>query len=387
MRGARTTTTTLLLLAAGCGGPTTVEAGEGMPRPDMIIACVDGVGMEHLTGGLPAFERMLEEGVVYTEAYATSPWAGEALAALVAGTVAPLPPQQGGAPDQDGPSDEDGEPEPRCPSLPEVLRHAGYRTAFVPAHPLHLSAVAERLGIDESLACFDTVLEVPGADDAAGARADDVARAASAWLGTQERPALVICCFADPAPPHHAYPELVDSLSGEYEGPVRAGLEHGELLRRAPSFTDADRTRLRALHASEVAAVERAFDRLAGLAVTRKARPPILALAGLRRPALGEGGRYGLLPSLEPDDLRVPVVIRFSTDIQDAPGPSGETDLPVSLVDLYPTLLDALGLPPRLDLDGRTVFPGALRPARPVLARTGRGIRGEVRLDVENRSR
>lgn len=375
MGGGRTFAAVLLTVAS-CGGPATVDAGEGMPRPDVVVACIDGVGPEHLEGALPAFTKMLEEGVVYTAAHAPSPWAGESLTALLRGVVAPLPPE---APVE---AAADTLPDPGPPSLAEVLRYSGYRTAFVPAHPLHLSAVLEHL--DDGTGRprgFDVVLEVPGADTSAGATAADVGRTATAWLRDQEGPALLVCCFADPSPPHHLHGDAADAgLDPAYAGAVSSGLPHSELLRRAPDFDESDRARLRALHRSEVAAVELAFDALAGTAVERRPRPPILAVAGLRRPALGADGRYGLVPSLEPETLRVPLLVRLSTDVAGAPGPAGATDTPVSLIDLYPTLLDALGLPARLDLEGRSVFPGASRPDRPIVARTARGIRGEVLL-------
>ena len=373
MAGGRTFAA-VLLTAAACGGPTTVEAGEGLPRPDVVLACIDGVGMEHLAGELPAFAKMADEGVVFTAAHAPSPWAGESLAALLTGVVAPLPPERGAR------SREAGRSEETSPSLAEVLRHSGYRTAFLPAHRLHLSAALERLDDGTGhLRGFDVVLEVPGAATDAGAVAGDVGRVAAAWLRAQEEPALLVCSFADPAPPHHLHGDAgAAGLDPAYAGPVTSGLSHSELLRQAPCFVEADRARLRALHGTEVAAVELAFDALAGVAVERRARQPILAIAGLRRPALGDGDRYGLLPSLRPEDLRVPLILRLSTDADGAPAPACVDDTPVSLVDLYPTLLDALGLPARLDLDGRSVFPGARAPERTIVARTGRGIRGEV---------
>lgn len=373
MAGGRTLAA-VLLTAAACGGPATIEAGEGLPRPDVVLACIDGVGMEHLAGELPAFAKMAREGVVFTSAHAPSPWAGESLAALLTGVVAPLPPAGGEG------AAEGGSTEEVPPSLAEVLGHSGYRTAFLPAHPLHLSAARERLDDGSGrLRGFDVVLEAPGAGTDAGATAGDVGRVAAAWLRVQEGPALLVCSFADPAPPHHLHGDAsAAGLDPAYAGPVTSGLSHSELLRQAPSFTDADRARLRALHRSEVAAVELAFDALAGVAVARRARPPILAVASLRRPALGENGRYGLLPSLEPADLRVPLLLRLSAGADGAQAPAGADDTPASLVDLYPTLLDALGLPARLDLDGRSVFPGARAPERTIVARTGRGIRGEV---------
>ena len=53
----------------------------------MVLACIDGVGMEHLAGELPAFAKMADEGVVTTAAHALS-WPREP-AALLTGVVAP----------------------------------------------------------------------------------------------------------------------------------------------------------------------------------------------------------------------------------------------------------------------------------------------------------
>ncbi|MEO0663603.1 MAG: hypothetical protein AAFZ87_18875, partial [Planctomycetota bacterium] len=204
-----------------------------------------------------------------------------------------------------------------------------------------------------------------------------VRRLAAEWAGSTPGPQLVVCTFADPAAPHDAYLDVgVDLLDdGSAARRVPAGLPHGELLRRAPSFGAEERARLAALHASEVAAVDRAFGRLAQSVIERRTVEPVLALASLRAPALGANGRYGLVPSLEPDALRVPVVVRFPGAFHGRARPAGESDGIVSLVDLGPTLVDALGLEPRLDLDGRSVFPGSnADPGRRILASTARAV-------------
>ena len=375
--------------AVSCG-PATSAAGraaqDDAPRPDVIIVAIDGLAWDQFgafgesLGETPAFDRLLGDGVAYTRAYATSPWAGETLTSVLSGDLPTAIPAGAGAAalDAEGPA---------APGLAEYLRHLGYRTAFAPSHPLHEPAawqVERRPGRSSAPVPppgFDERLVIEGQEDLTGAAASDVAVAAVRWLRQEPGPSLLVCTLADPRPPHHLFPGTVPAADLPYEGPVRSGLSHAELLRRAPEFGPDDRARLAELHASEVSVAELAFDHIAGAAITRRRTAPIVVLVGIRRPALGEDGRYGLLPSLAPKDLEVPLVIRFPAELDGTPGPSGRTGAAVSLADVTPTLLDALGLEPRLDIDGRSVFPGAKAPARPIAARTARARGGATLID------
>lgn len=385
--------------ALSCGpGPSAASRAvlDDAPRPDVIIVAVDGLSWEQFSlfgdalAETPAFDRLVEDGVAYTSAYATSPWAGESLTSVLSGDLPAAVPAGVAAATQASAS---APTDPPAPGLAEYLRHLGYRTAFAPSHPLHRPAVWAAAGAAASAGGedpagstgpppgFDELLSVVGQDELVGAAAHDVAAAAVKWLGAAAGPSLLVCTLSDPRPPHHLFPGHVPSADVPYDGPVRSGLSHAELLRRCPEFGPDDRARLAELHASEVAVAERAFDLIAGAAMNRRPTPPILVLVGLRRPALGESGRYGLLPSFRPADLVVPLVIRFPRDLDGSPGPSGRTSAPVSLYDVAPTLLDALGFEPRLDLEGRSVFPGAQAPSRPLAARTARALGGATLIE------
>ncbi len=375
-----------LVAAVNSCGPATSAAGrpalDDAPRPDVIIVAIDGLAWEQFgvfgaaLGDTPAFDRLVEDGVAYTRAYATSPWAGETLTSVLSGNLPAAIPASS-IEEQQAPG------EPALPGLAEYLRHLGYRTAFAPSHPLHVPTAWTRQsdGDDAPPAGFDECLEVEGQGDLVGAAAHDVAAAAVRWLQEEPGPSLLVCTLCDPRPPHHLFPGTVPAADVPYDGPVRSGLSHAELLRRSPEFGPDDRARLAELHASEVAISELAFDHIAGAAMLRRKTPPIVVLVGLRRPALGQEGRYGLLPSFAPQDLEVPLVIRFPDALDGAPGPAGQTSVPVSLTDVTPTLLDALGLEPRLDIHGRSVFPGAKAPARPIAARSARALGGATLID------
>jgi len=355
--------------------PAPASTQRAAPRPDVIVIAIDGLGPGDIGafGGIAAPTPVLDEiartSVVYSDAYAPSPWAAESLLAALTGCYRPAVLA-----------------EDRTPSLAEELDHLGYRSALIPAHERHRISQATFAGAGkgaklESIG-FGDVLLPDGFEDVAGARAEDVTALGVEWLGRSKQPSLLVAVFGDPRPPHHRHAGLVAAADAPYEGPVRAGMDHEDLLRLAPEFGPVDRARLVALHASEVAAADRAVGHLIEAARKRRGMSPVIVVVGLRAPALGRNGRYGLLPSLAPEDLRVPFMVQFpvARGTDSATPLQGEIDTPVSLVDLTPTLIDALGLDPRLDIDGRTIFPGASTPSRPLCASTTRGIRAAVLL-------
>ena len=389
----------LALLGAGCGSGADAHAGAGsleaVPRPDVLIVAVDGLSLGDIGifGGELAttagFDRLAKEGTVYVDGFSPSPWPDEALAALLTGRRAVQ---------LDG--------EPWTPSLAETLQHDGYRSVLVLGHEQHLPDLLQQAsspldsGLEGSAAAveasstkglkgqvpgFESTLLPLGASSVSGARGDEVADAALEWLGDASGPVLMVATFGDPRPPHHLYAGLVPAADVPYEGPMSAGLSHAELLRLQDQFTDDDRARLAELHSTEVAMVDTQFMRLAGAMVARRSTPPVLIVVGLRPAALGEGGRYGLVPSFNPSALQVPIMIRFPEPMASSPEDAavlaaalrGDIEVSAALTDVGPTLLDSLGFEPRYDIDGRSLFPGArLSGSREISGVTRRGVRG-----------
>lgn len=404
------------------GAPPRTRVADDPLRPDVIIVAIEGLGFSDIGafgGGYaetPAFDRLSEESVIYADTFAPSPWAGESLLALLTAKLPAVPPVSGetGAAAMAAVQARVGD-DALPPTLAEHLEHLGYRTAIAFAHERHADACSPAAGSPEARGAkrdsgaetdpngpvpsgFQAALSVAGQRTPDGARAEAVTSAALEWLAAADGPSLLVCSLADPRPPHYLYGGLVEAASAPYVGPVQSGMDHSELLRRAPEFTDGDRARLAEIHASEVALAEQAFDRIAGAATIRRGTAPILVLVGLRSPALGQreplfgvldegqsaeplpaqARRYGLIPSLSPDAIAVPLMIRFPSGPAGTERPTGLLRLPVSLLDVAPTLLDALGFKPRLDFDGRSVFPGAQVPDRDLIARTFRGIEGAL---------
>ncbi len=353
-----------VVMATG-SGPGQSRAAEPLPppRPDVIIVAIDGLGTEDIGAQrTPFLDGFRAESVVYRDAYAPSPWASEALRGLLTSQHRPAP------------RDSEG----WAPGIADELQRIGYRTALAPGHPRHALGAGDAAPVPTG---YREVLSPAGLDDPAGAEGSSVAAAALDWLERSERPALLVVTLADPRAPHHHYQGGADGPDPAYEGPVESGLAHDDLLRLGPSLDAVDLAQLAALHASEVAAADAFTRQLVEGARAHRGVAPVIVIAGLRRTALGEGGRYGLVPSMEPEDLRVPLWLHVPAPGATSPPLRGVVGAPVSLLDIGPTLLSALDLLPREGLDGSSVFPGSAIPERPIRAVTSRGICAAVGLD------
>jgi len=354
---------TVVMATRHGGGQSRAAEPTARPRPDVILVAVDGLGAEDVSSRrTPFLEGFKAESVVYRDAYAPSPWASEALRGLLTGQHRPV----------------DRRTEGWVPGIADELQRVGYRTALVPGHVRHALGAGEESAVPTGYA---EVLTVAGLEDPAGAEGSSVAAAALDWLGRSERPCLLVVTLADPRAPHHHYQGGSGGPDPSYEGPVESGLDHDDLLRLGPDLDAADRAQLAALHATEVAAADAFVHQLIEGARAHRDVAPVIVIAGLRRPALGEAGRFGLVPSMEPEDLRVPLWLHVPAAQAGTPALRGVVGAPVSLLDVGPTLLCALGLAPRAGLDGSSIYPGSAVPERPIRAVTSRGICAAVGFD------
>jgi len=335
---------------SGCGE----IAARERPRPPILIVALDGVpvrmtglgGPTDARSYTPVLDQLAQDGLVYTRCLAPEPWSDTSLALALGASVEAATGNAGqgvnGAPIE---------------PLAARLKRAGWRTAAVLAH--------EGVATEAVLQGFDEVRRL-GAGDEAGAVATDVVREALELFDrAPSPPPCVLVHFADPRPPHHRYRGLVAEADAPYAGPCVAGLPHAELLRLAPEFGPQDFERLAALIASEVAAVDVALGQLLdGLARRALSDELLVIVLGTRGAWTGRDGRVGLLPGVEPEVLHVPLVLRLPARITRARhglSMRGEVDMPVTLLDLTPTILDALELTDSGDV--RLVREGAATPA------------------------
>jgi tetratricopeptide (TPR) repeat protein len=217
------------------------------------------------------------------------------------------------------------------PTLATVLKERGYRTgAFVSAFPLD-----SRFGLDRAFDVYDDGFGGSGTQRAflvqERAGAETVARA-KAWLDAQGD--ALIFCWVHVYEPHYPYaaPEPLASRfkDNPYDGEVAA--------------TDV--------------ALRPLLDPFLG---TAQDSTTLVVLTSDHGEALGEHeeATHGIFAYEA--SLRVPLIVYNPGTFAPA-----VVATPVGHVDVLPTILDALGIPPPKDLDGRSLLPlmkgGALPP-------------------------
>jgi len=239
----------------------------------------------------------------------------------------------------------------------------GYRTVLWSQHPLYRNHKSFQRGFEAvhqtSSGAYD---ELPGAQE----------------LLDDERPTFA---WVHLIPPHAPYrpPEPFHGLySSEYTG--SASVE-AEFLSRFPhaedpeSLSAADLQYLRDRYLENVSFADSLVARLlAELESQGRYRSSLIILLSDHGEAFLEHGSFLHTRSLHTELLHIPLVIKWPADRE---GFAARISLPVSLVDLVPTLVDGLGLAGADEgFQGTSLLPGALdgTPAdRPIYAVT-RGV-------------
>jgi arylsulfatase A-like enzyme len=374
-----------LLCANGCGWP-----GESAPHEGSVVLVVidtlraDRMGLYgHGRPTTPELERIAERSVVFDRAYAASSWTLPSIASIFTG----LRPRNHGAGRWAGSDNEpkpgfsgvaiavDGETkrfsslDPAVPTLAEALRGAGYATAAIVDNPFLQRAFKMKRG-------FDHYDQASGGDDG-GRRAREVVDRGLEWieLGAGDRFFLLLH-FYDPHMNYDAPAPMGGRFSDEYAAggdrkrPVR---NPGYLRRRAPTLDEGTQDFIRAAYDEEVAYVDRELGRLLDrLDEISGAHPPLVVITADHGEELFDHASFGHGHTLFEEQLRVPLIL-----ISPAVEP-GRVDAPVSIIDIAPTILAAVGVPAPARMDGRSLWATATRrtplPPRPVIAeRTGDG--------------
>jgi len=335
---------TVLLLAAGCGrGAERAGAGDRLARQggrgaaagfNVLLVTVDTLRADRLGcygregARTPAIDGLASHGVLFEQATAGTPITLPSHATIMTGLDAP----------------EHGVrhngtfrlAEERL-TLAEVLRERGYATAaFVGAFVLD-----ERYGLAQGFDRYDDAVHPRDADETAMGRynerpADEVTDAVLGWLDepgdASRRPFLVWAHYFDPHAPYDPPQPFAATFAGDpYQGEV--------------AFTDAEIGRL-------LRELERRGLRERTLVV----------LTADHGEGLGQHGEPTHADLIYDSTLRVPLI--FSNPVL-FPEAIVVSDRLAALVDLFPTLLDLLGLPVEAErLAGRRLFTAGADPER-----------------------
>jgi hypothetical protein len=297
-------------------------------------------------------------GTIFEAHRSTSSFAAGALASMITG----LSPREHGA------SDGESALSPSVSTVSEAARRAGVMTAMFSANPTTTHAFGFARGWETFLA------HLPGVDEAP---ALSVFEDAGRWLDSHktDRFFVVIHARGGHPPWDVASEELKDLPPAGYNGSLEPS-HGGEALAKARKagggrlFAEPDRERAFALHDRALLAHDAALGALIGKvrAMGREKDTVFIVTSDV---GLDAASHVPFLEdeSLEEGALAVPLIVRAPE------GPRRRERVPfaTSAVDIAPTILEALSLPPPSHLRGESLLTLAARerPAeRPLVAMT-----------------
>ncbi len=300
---------------------------QGYSRPNLLLITLDTTRADRLgcygyaAAQTPVIDALAKRSVLFERAYAPAPMTAPSHVSMFTGL---FPPEHGVwtnggvglAPD--------------VPVLPEILRRQGYTTAAFIS-----SVVLEpRCGLGRGFDKYDAELpRVNSADDDdhVGGRDGKLAvDAALKWLAQRSSAAAPFFCWLHLFDPHEPYLKHPDDFGDKFaERPYDA----------------------------EIAYVDQQLGRLfSALEQEGLLQRTIIVIIGDHGESLGEHGERQHGYMLHDSTLRVPFLI---VDPREK-GPGRRVSTPVSLVDVFPTLLTLVGLKPPPECELRDLAP-ALR--------------------------
>jgi arylsulfatase A-like enzyme len=308
----------------------------------MLLYVIDTLRADHLGyhgdpyAFTPHMDRFAGEGTVFTRAYASSSWTRASMASLFTG-VQPL---------RHGTEGRRDSLPANISVLPELLRDAGYRTAFIATNP----NVSSFFGFGRG---FDEMIELYSRPSSEGeilpeeliTKSDEVTRHAIEWMKTAPQPFFLAILTIDPHLPYTAPPRFMDA--------ARKSTARDSRDRRFRKFRRARRERRLDYdlgYRAEIALNDESFGSL--LEWMRESSlldETVVVLTADHGEEFWEHGHLQHGKNLFEEVLHVPLVVRHAGSPLLRPGQRIER--PVRNIDAMPTLLEIAGIasPPELD--------------------------------------
>jgi arylsulfatase A-like enzyme len=361
---ARRLAAALLLSGIACAAPPQDE------RPSFLLVVLDTARRDAISaygeveGTTPNVDALAREGVLYSLAFAPTPWTLPSHATMLTG----LPVER----HQVGLRGRLSLPE-EVVTLAERLRDAGYQTAGFSENPL----VGTEFMLSQGFEYYDyeTIHQALAEKFGAEVPAFDVVEKVAYWARQRrtDRPFFVFVNLFDPHDPYTVrevnpfLPRGVDASRAravqpkdEKMGGIAASVG---MCDRIPS--SADLAILRGLYLGDVFAADAKFGKIRALLVgAGPSRDLVTIVTSDHGEQLGEHRLLGHEFSVRNTVLNVPLVLHG------LPGLSpGVRDEPVELVDLAPSILEWAGVEIPEDLPGRplSAAPAASKSERPIV--------------------
>ena len=316
-----------------------------LERRNLVLITVDTLRKDSLGiyGGdllTPGFDALAAESFRFEDAYSTAPTTLPSHASLFTGTY----------PHRHGVRRNGRQRVPdELQTLAETLYEAGYRTgAFVG------TAVLDSFyGLDQGFEVYGDNVDASLGGAQAQRRAPGVVDEALEWMLGVEEPFFLWVHVFDPHGPYEP-PAPWDQAyySGDPRSPAHGSLANLPLVyyQNLEGITDIEYPR--AQYRGEVSFTDQSVTRLLS-AIQDQADRTLVVLTSDHGESLGEDGSYfdhgGTLHDV---CMRVPLLVR-------APWLGGGEVVhgPVSLIDIFPTVVELLGLPAEAAVEGRSLLP------------------------------
>lgn len=339
--------TLALLAVAGVVGA--VACGLFERRPDVVVIVLDTLRADHVSAygyarrTTPRIDALAAEGVLYRRAIAPGTWTVPSHAGLFTGR----PPVEHGAYRVPDAPHAVSSLNAGVETLAERLGAAGYDTAAFVGNETYLDP---SFGMARGFELYRTDDTRPG---------ERLANRVTRWIRRRaRRPAFLFVNFLDVHEPYRAHPPYDTRFPGklpEDPGDVTARFAAtGELP--APAVL----THCISQYDGDVAYVDAQLARILDeLAKHGRYDNALIVVTSDHGDLFGEHGRLGHGGIPWDALVHVPLVIRYPRGAH-----RGVEDRVVSLVDVAPTVLAVLGLPPLAGAPGRPLW----APSRPVVA-------------------
>ncbi len=365
----------LLLTLGGC------DCGRPSAKPNILLVVVDTFRADHLgcydysRPTSPGIDALSEEGITFDAAYSTAPWTLPAFASIVTSRY----PWEHGATNDYYPV------APELPTLAGELSRGGYRTAALVSHIYASASYGFGRGFDR-FEDFDITKEYRF-DEGREPTAEIVAGAAIDLLQSGElaEPFFLLVHLFDPHWDYGAPGELRDCFTHEQPDGIDGTYQTlSRFLSTDSLLADNELEYLIDLYDGEIRYVDHWVDSL----ITEfdrvgSPRKPVVLLTADHGEEFQEHQSMGHAFTFYDEVLRVPLILRDPARIV----AGSRSTRSVSLIDIFPTLLDAAGLIPPDGIRGQSLYQVGESDERVLLAGTTRegrfgraAIKGESKL-------
>lgn len=311
--------------------------------PNVVIVVLDCFRFDYLDGAAPTLREFASRAWSFDRYYASAPWTKPSTASLFTGLVvrrhfvvrtdSPLPAQ--------------------ALTLAEVLRDHGYTTVGLTWHNPHLS---RRQGFDQG---FDTYF-----DDVRPRGSKGLLHRFLSWLAEEQPDRFFAYVHFEGT--HDPYPadNTLDVLlsAPEYASDLDfTNVDYKEEVKKGRALSPDEAAHLGHLARGKARKVDRLAVR--ELLIRFENSPlrdnTILIVTADHGDGFYEHGTVSHGGSLFEEEIHVPLVVSFPERFARERGfpQNGRSSCPASTVDLFPTVLDFVGIPAPSGIDGNSVIP------------------------------